>query len=70
MHIVSMCAVQTLFQIYVYTLATSPFPFRKLETDVSAKLITVLLYLCLEFKELLSSELKSNSYNFPDEVRE
>ena len=52
----------------MYTLATFPFPFRKLETDVSAKLIAVLLYLCLEFKELLSSGLKSNSHNFLDEV--
>lgn len=33
-------------------------PFRKLETDVSAKLITGLLYLCLEFKELPSSGFK------------
>lgn len=37
--------------IYIGRLA---FPFRKLETDVSAKLITVLLYVCVEFKELPS----------------
>lgn len=55
---------------YVYTLAASLFPFRKLETDVSAKLVTVLLYLCLEFKELLSSGLKSNLYSLLDEVGE
>lgn len=36
----------------------APLPFRKLETDVSAKLITGLLYLCLEFKELPSSGFK------------
>lgn len=67
MCIVSICAYPNINPVSNIC-STSPFPFRKLETDVSAKLITVLLYLCLEFKELLSSGLSQIHIISTDEV--